>query len=860
MTGRLILTDGTTIVNLFNQATKGAGFFIQDWLPQASPLKDGGVWNSSPFSQGRQLVAYEWANTIDTFTLGVNGACQDDVIRDTQKLRRLLIKALDYWAADHQHEPVWLEARGDSETHTRYATIMGFEAPGDANPFATPFASLDMATIEAFTLVLEHDVWGHQKPGTGACVPLSGEFTAQTSEIAAPEGNTDDVYAIETSSSLITGLGLLFFGKGGSGEPLDTGIRFRNVDIPQGATILSAFVKMIAPANSPATPCHALIYAEDADNPAAFSTYANFAARTRTSAHVAWNNVPTFVTGQAYDTPDLTAVIQEVVDRGGFASGNSLVIFLEDNNSASATSRALAAYENPVYQEAKLYVTYQLAQTLGQEATCAAEVYVANKRNEANLTHLFHYTSKTTTYSGNLMNSAPPFALFPNPPDVGDILYLGSEDTTFPLAPFCSGVFDLSVIQEDVSTVAYEYWNGATWAALTPQDNTAGTGTIPFSVLGVASMHWEQPYNWATTTVNGISGFFIRIRITAVGASPVAPVQQNRLPYSITWPYAEIAADEIKGDLPARAKVEIVNQADGTNDSSVLTLNVDWILLATRSVSRGDAFTPFLNLADTQNPSGITVDVGTSSAFVDDLPAPAGRSVRYNPAGVDSYAARAVVTLENAIFRDYAGTFRAFVRVKQIGGSASDMNVRLRVASNNENYVFFTSDPVPVTLLTASTSNQYQLLDFGAVTLPDKNFSSYLLLVDADNREASTPGDLYLADLILMPVDECAIEASEALESIEGMLGYFDGNRKLVLDSVSDPRQLLDAELRKVADDTVISFYVAIPEHLLQLQQGAKQRVYFLSWNRLTSLSFVTTAYSLQMSRVHQYLTAIGAE
>lgn len=853
MTGRLVITDGTTIVNLFNQETRGAGFYVVDWVPQASPLKDGGTWQTSPFSQGRQLVSYEWGNTVDAFTLGVNGADQDAVTRDTQKLRRLLVKALNYAVNDWQGDPVWVEARGASETEIRYALIKGFEAPGDANPFASPYANQDVALLEDFALVLEHDPWGHVRPGLGECLPLSGEVISTSTETDGPTAQADDAYITSSSPGINTGGAQLFFGNA-AGVVYDAGVRFRGVAVPQGAVILSAQIEFVASSNSINATSNLILYGEDADSAAGFTNKANFLARTRTSAYVPWSAVPTWATGQKYLTPDLTGIVQEIVSRAGWVSGNDLVIFVQDNASDFSAIRAAAALDNAVYREPRLTITYQLAQTLGREATCENEVYVANKQNTGNLTHVFHYDASGPTYSSNLMNATPPFDLLPAVPAVGDILYLGSSD-----GPFPSAVFDLLVTMVDVKAVAYEYYNGA-WTTLTVQDNTRAAGSsIPFTALGVGSMHWEQPSDWTTTTINGATCYWVRVRVTGIDAGPIPPTQGNRLPYAIVVPYVEIAATEVKGDLPARAKVTLNNQADGTNAPSALTINVDWVLTAVRSVSRGALFTPFLNCADEQNPVGLTVTAGTNTSFVTNITTPTGRAMLYNPVAVEGLDVRATLTLDSALFRQYTGTFRAFARVRQTGGSAGAINVRLRVASNNANYVFFTSPTLPISIIAPSTSAQWELLDFGSITLPNKNFSSYLFLLDAENTDA-TPRDLYLCDLILMPVDECAVEASEALNSIEGMLGYFDTNRKLVVDSLSNPRRLVEAELRKQTDDTVISFYIPVPENLFRLQQGARQRVYFLSWNQLTKISFITTAYSVQMERVHQYLSARGAE
>ena len=48
----LAITDGTTRVNLFGKS----GFRLIDWKPSQSEYKEGGIWQESPFSRGRQLV------------------------------------------------------------------------------------------------------------------------------------------------------------------------------------------------------------------------------------------------------------------------------------------------------------------------------------------------------------------------------------------------------------------------------------------------------------------------------------------------------------------------------------------------------------------------------------------------------------------------------------------------------------------------------------------------------------------------------------------------------------------------------------------------------------------------------------
>lgn len=109
------------------------------------------------------------------------------------------------------------------------------------------------------------------------------------------------------------------------------GARFLNITIPQGATIDNAKLTVVGSADSSGTP-KSRISAEDvddaaeiADNSVAFD--ARWAART--SARVDWDG-GSIGSGEAVDSPDIAAVIQEIIDRPGWASGHAILIFFDD--------------------------------------------------------------------------------------------------------------------------------------------------------------------------------------------------------------------------------------------------------------------------------------------------------------------------------------------------------------------------------------------------------------------------------------------------------------------------------------------------------------------------------------------------
>jgi hypothetical protein len=141
-----------------------------------------------------------------------------------------------------------------------------------------------------------------------------------------------------------------------------SGVRFINVTIPQGATVLTAKVTLQARGSNSGTACHVQIKGEDIDDATTFSTYADYAGRTRTTEYKAWESIPAWTIDTDYDSPDITNIIQEIVDRGGWASGNDLVLFFDSSDSDSYAYRSAKSYDHSTTLCPRLDVTWAAAQ------------------------------------------------------------------------------------------------------------------------------------------------------------------------------------------------------------------------------------------------------------------------------------------------------------------------------------------------------------------------------------------------------------------------------------------------------------------------------------------------------------------
>ncbi|MEM1070116.1 MAG: dockerin type I domain-containing protein [Planctomycetota bacterium] len=122
--------------------------------------------------------------------------------------------------------------------------------------------------------------------------------------------------------------------------PQIVGIRFPNLDIPANAVIQQASIQFQADeTNTIATTLS--LTAEASDHAALFQDInSDLSVRSQTSASVAWSPSSWFrgEAGPNQRTPDLSSLIQEVVDRTGWVSGNAIAFFVSGDGKRTAES------------------------------------------------------------------------------------------------------------------------------------------------------------------------------------------------------------------------------------------------------------------------------------------------------------------------------------------------------------------------------------------------------------------------------------------------------------------------------------------------------------------------------------------
>lgn len=193
--------------------------------------------------------------------------------------------------------------------------------------------------------------------------------------------SANDAYQDSGDTADITATGAVYGTGTASASPDRTvGLRFTNVTIPPGATINSATLTQKKNGNEWST----VIFTwrgEAADNAAAFSGGEDMTARALTTASVSCSENTNHTGGTFYSLPagaDLKTIVQEIVDRAGWASGNALVMLAIGDSASSFASNSYFQYDNAAADAAKLDIDYTAGGTAYNETAGVIEAWTAS--------------------------------------------------------------------------------------------------------------------------------------------------------------------------------------------------------------------------------------------------------------------------------------------------------------------------------------------------------------------------------------------------------------------------------------------------------------------------------------------------
>ena len=140
-------------------------------------------------------------------------------------------------------------------------------------------------------------------------------------------------------------------------------LRFIGVTIPQGSVITSAKITFTDNSSGSSRTLNYKITGVDEDNTAEFDNSPIDTARTRThtTAIVDWDATFSPSIGTTRDTADITSVIQEIIDRAGWTSGNAIGLYVYDDGTSVSTYYDVKYYSSYPSDAPLLTINYLVA-------------------------------------------------------------------------------------------------------------------------------------------------------------------------------------------------------------------------------------------------------------------------------------------------------------------------------------------------------------------------------------------------------------------------------------------------------------------------------------------------------------------
>jgi RNase P/RNase MRP subunit p29 len=131
---------------------------------------------------------------------------------------------------------------------------------------------------------------------------------------------------------------------------LTTGLRFQNITIPQGAMIEEAYIQVVShEAKASDDVAVITIVGEASDNPQTYTLDAIITDRPETNAKVVWTVAEDWDLWGTYKSADISTIVQELVNRPGWQSGNAMAFALKGENQGPSdmeNAREIESFEN----------------------------------------------------------------------------------------------------------------------------------------------------------------------------------------------------------------------------------------------------------------------------------------------------------------------------------------------------------------------------------------------------------------------------------------------------------------------------------------------------------------------------------
>jgi len=203
-------------------------------------------------------------------------------------------------------------------------------------------------------------------------------FDAETTVLSS----TDDAIELLSNNEVIVDVPYVPLMSLADEDHIWSGLRFDELPVPQGATIVDAridFTSIAADLQAATEPPNNMtFYVEDTADAepfaAGFNTISN---RSRATDTVPWHDVPEWSDNETVESPNLAPLVQHVVSKADWCGGNAIGLSVRGNGSRLAASFDRLANDGPV-----LRVRYRL-DNLPEDGGCIARTLSFQVENES---------------------------------------------------------------------------------------------------------------------------------------------------------------------------------------------------------------------------------------------------------------------------------------------------------------------------------------------------------------------------------------------------------------------------------------------------------------------------------------------
>ena len=489
----------------------GDGIFST--LPGGMYATWSGTSMASPFvaaaaarllAENPNLQAHELADVLENSTdaLSFDSACWPSDWSDFGHLN--LMTAMGYTESPDDLEP----------------PLVGISSPTSESPYKTNQTLLDLTGWASDNDAVQNVTWQNSRGGSGTAegtetwliegiLLYEGENLitvtatdqtgnqAQASLKAIYASDFEDIRQLtlqvsdryDDSFEKINGANYPTYTRTYNGKGYINGFRFQNVAVPSGALIVSAVLEVHCWGF--ASNDIALQYAgEAADDAAPFtSTKSDLSSRPKTFAAVTDQPAP-WEEDAFNEGPDLGDILQEIVNRPGWLSGNAVNLYVLDQGSSE--NRRVTLFDGTPENAARLVITYKTSGSGGDTDTVAPQVQILAPQVE----EVYHTSASNLSLSGTAMDNVAVTAVSWESDRGGQGEAEGTTEWTVSEIPLYEG-------ENTVTVTAWDAEGNHGEAQITVIRDSEGTPvTLELKISEGNNDAWEKTYNGINSTTN----------------------------------------------------------------------------------------------------------------------------------------------------------------------------------------------------------------------------------------------------------------------------------------------------------------------------------------------------------------------